>query len=51
MASCPNYPYGVTDDIPALAKIAKKHNVGLHIDSCLGSFAQLFLKKHLDKTN
>ena len=33
------------DDIPALSEIAKKHNIGLHVDCCLGSFIVPFLEK------
>ncbi|CAG8485660.1 8193_t:CDS:2, partial [Ambispora leptoticha] len=43
--SAPNFPHGIIDDIPALAKIAKKHKIGLHVDCCLGSFMVPFLEK------
>jgi len=33
------------DDIPALGALAKKHNIGLHVDCCLGSFIVPFLEK------
>jgi sphinganine-1-phosphate aldolase len=33
--STPNFPHGSIDDIPALGKLALKHNIGLHVDSCL----------------
>ncbi|CAG8442483.1 13679_t:CDS:2 [Ambispora gerdemannii] len=45
VGSAPNFPHGIIDDIPALAKIAKKHNIGLHVDCCLGSFMVPFLEK------
>jgi glutamate/tyrosine decarboxylase-like PLP-dependent enzyme len=33
------------DDIVALGVIAKKNNIGLHVDCCLGSFIVPFLEK------
>lgn len=33
------------DDIPALGQLAKKYNIGLHVDCCLGSFIVPFLEK------
>lgn len=33
------------DPIPALGKLAKKANIGLHVDCCLGSFIMPFLNK------
>lgn len=35
----------MADDIEALGKLAKKHNIGLHVDCCLGSFIVPFLEK------
>ena len=32
------------DDITGLARLAKKHNVGLHVDCCLGSFVVPFIE-------
>ncbi|KAJ3332913.1 hypothetical protein HDU76_012650 [Blyttiomyces sp. JEL0837] len=43
--SSPNFPHGIIDDIPALAKLAKKHNIGLHVDACLGGFLVPFMEK------
>ncbi|CAG8535234.1 12513_t:CDS:2 [Acaulospora morrowiae] len=43
--SAPNFPYGIIDDIPTLASIAKKNNVGMHVDCCLGSFLVPFLEE------
>ena len=39
----PTYPYGIIDDIPAAAEIARRNNIGLHVDSCLGGFLTQFL--------
>ncbi|ORX49165.1 sphingosine-1-phosphate lyase [Hesseltinella vesiculosa] len=43
--SAVNFPHGIADDIVALGKLAKKHNIGLHVDCCLGSFVMPFLEK------
>ncbi|KAG0199733.1 hypothetical protein BGX28_007019 [Mortierella sp. GBA30] len=43
--SAVNYPHGVMDDIEALGRLAKKHNIGLHVDCCLGSFMVAFAEK------
>ncbi|KAI8144329.1 sphingosine-1-phosphate lyase [Fennellomyces sp. T-0311] len=40
-----NFPHGTADDIVSLGKLAKKHNIGLHVDCCLGSFIMPFLEK------
>ena len=47
--SAPNYPHGIVDPIDKLAKIAKKYDVGMHVDGCLGGFVGTFHKeyKHL----
>jgi sphinganine-1-phosphate aldolase len=38
VGSAPNYPYGVIDPIPELAALAQQHDVGCHVDACLGGF-------------
>lgn len=38
VGSAPNFPHGVIDPIEELARIAKQHTLGLHVDACLGSF-------------
>ncbi|KAG8821002.1 hypothetical protein FRC17_009949 [Serendipita sp. 399] len=43
--SAVNFPDGAMDDIPSLGQLAKKHNIGLHVDCCLGSFIVPFLEK------
>ncbi|EPQ29364.1 uncharacterized protein PFL1_03119 [Pseudozyma flocculosa PF-1] len=45
VGSAPNFPDGVIDDIPSLGVLAKKHNILLHVDCCLGSFLVPFLEK------
>lgn len=38
VGSACNYPYGTIDPIEKLSDIAVKHDVGLHVDACLGGF-------------
>jgi sphinganine-1-phosphate aldolase len=38
VGSAGNYPYGTIDPIAALAELAVEHDVGLHVDGCLGGF-------------
>ena len=45
VGSAPNFPDGNVDDIVGLAKLAKKHNIGLHVDCCLGSFLVPFINR------
>jgi sphinganine-1-phosphate aldolase len=43
--SAPCFPYGTIDPIPKLAQIAKKRNVGMHVDACLGGFVVAFAEQ------
>jgi sphinganine-1-phosphate aldolase len=45
VGSAVNFPDGCQDDIIGLGKLAKKNNIGLHVDCCLGSFVMPFLEK------
>lgn len=38
IGSAGNYPYGTIDPIEELSELAVRHNVGLHVDGCLGGF-------------
>lgn len=38
VGSAPNYAHGVIDRIEELAEIARAHDIGLHVDGCLGGF-------------
>lgn len=38
VGSTPNYAHGSIDDIEAMAEIALRHNILLHVDACLGGF-------------
>mmetsp|Transcript_21233 Transcript_21233/g.36243 ORF Transcript_21233/g.36243 Transcript_21233/m.36243 type:complete len:270 (-) Transcript_21233:803-1612(-) len=44
-ASAPSYMHGVIDPIPELSKVAKRNNIGLHVDACLGGFFLPFAKQ------
>ncbi|PFX17489.1 Sphingosine-1-phosphate lyase 1 [Stylophora pistillata] len=43
--SAPQFPHGVIDPIEEIAKLAKKYNLGCHVDACLGGFLIPFMKK------
>ncbi|KAG1715776.1 hypothetical protein ID866_1400 [Astraeus odoratus] len=45
VGSAINFPDGNQDDIVALGKLASGHNIGLHVDCCLGSFVLPFLER------
>ena len=45
VGSCPQYPHGAVDPITELAALAKSHDIGLHVDCCLGSFVVPFMRK------
>ncbi len=38
VASSPCFPYGITDPIKEIGKIAKEYDIPLHVDACLGGF-------------
>lgn len=37
VCSAPNFPDGAIDDVPSIAALAARANVGCHVDCCLGS--------------
>jgi glutamate/tyrosine decarboxylase-like PLP-dependent enzyme len=45
VASAPSYPHGTVDPIPALGELALRHNLPLHVDSCLGGFLLPFVER------
>ena len=45
VGSACTFPHGMVDDIRGLAAIAREHNLGLHVDSCLGGYILPWLKK------
>ncbi len=38
VGSAGTYPHGIIDPIPALGQLAIEHDIGLHVDGCLGGF-------------
>jgi len=44
VGSAPNYPFGVVDPIEDLATLAKKHDILLHVDCCVGGMYLPFAK-------
>ncbi len=38
VGSAGNYPYGTIDPIEQLSDLAVEHDIGLHVDGCLGGF-------------
>jgi sphinganine-1-phosphate aldolase len=45
VGSAGSYPYGLVDPIEELAEVAQRHDVGLHVDGCLGGFVLPWLER------
>jgi glutamate/tyrosine decarboxylase-like PLP-dependent enzyme len=45
VGSAGNYPYGLIDPLEALSDIALKHDIGFHVDGCLGGFILPWIEK------
>lgn len=45
VCSTPQYPHGVIDPVPEVAKLAVKYKIPLHVDACLGGFLIVFMEK------
>ncbi|HDZ77884.1 MAG TPA: aspartate aminotransferase family protein [Gammaproteobacteria bacterium] len=45
VASAPCYPHGVIDPITEIGELTMRHDVGLHVDACLGGFLLPFFHK------
>jgi glutamate/tyrosine decarboxylase-like PLP-dependent enzyme len=45
VASAPGYPQGVVDPVPQLRELALAHDIGLHVDACLGGFVLPFARE------
>ena len=45
VGSAGNYPYGLIDPLEALSEIALKHDLGFHVDGCLGGFILPWIEK------
>jgi len=38
VGSAPSFPHGAIDPIEELSELARQHNIGFHVDACLGGF-------------
>lgn len=45
ITSAPSFSHGTVDPIAELGQLALEHDIGLHVDACLGSFLLPFIKK------
>lgn len=45
VASAVNFPYGTIDPIERIAELAAEHEVGLHVDGCLGGYFLPWVEK------
>lgn len=45
VGSAGNYPYGLIDPLEKLSDIALQHNIGMHVDGCLGGFIFPWIEK------
>jgi sphinganine-1-phosphate aldolase len=43
--SAGNYPYGVIDPLTKLSDLALEHQIGMHVDGCLGGFILPWIEK------
>jgi len=45
VGSAPPYPYGTTDSIVDLSRLAQRHGLWLHVDACIGGFILPFARQ------
>lgn len=45
VASAPQYPHGVMDDVEGLSAVAEKRGIALHVDACVGGFMLPFVER------
>ncbi len=45
VGSAPSFPHGAIDPIEALAELALAHQIGFHVDACLGGFVLPWAEK------
>ncbi|MEO5901765.1 MAG: pyridoxal-dependent decarboxylase, partial [Ilumatobacteraceae bacterium] len=50
VASAPQYPQGVIDDVPAIAAIAAGRNINCHVDACMGGVTLTYLARLGERT-
>eukprot|EP00118_Oscarella_pearsei_P025910 m.309021 g.309021 ORF g.309021 m.309021 type:complete len:569 (+) comp45291_c0_seq1:36-1742(+) len=43
VGSAPHFPHGAIDPIEEIAELALRHNIGCHVDCCLGGFLLPFM--------
>ncbi len=48
VANAPAFPEGIIDDVKDISDLAKKYNIGCHIDACLGGFLLPFNECNID---
>jgi glutamate/tyrosine decarboxylase-like PLP-dependent enzyme len=44
VGSAPPYPYGVVDPVPAIAALAERHGLWMHVDACVGGMVLPFVR-------
>jgi len=45
VASAPQYPQGVIDDVTGIAELAQQHGINCHVDACMGGVTLAYLEK------
>ena len=45
VVGAPSFPHGVFDPVQEVARLARNHNVGCHVDACLGGFMSVFMEE------
>lgn len=45
VASAPQYPQGVIDDVPSIAGLARDHDINCHVDACMGGVTLAYLER------
>ena len=45
VASAPQYPQGVIDDVPSIASLALEHGINCHVDACMGGVTLAYLAR------
>ena len=46
VGSAPSFPHGLVDDIEYMCSIAKKRQIPVHVDACLGGFVMPFIESN-----